>query len=227
MSGAKKWAYCGLGWGLAATLAANVAHAVGRDGVSLVPILAATFWPVALFLATELLYRLTFDTIGDCVSGAMVALVGLGSGYISFGHTSALLRSLGESHTGAALGALAVDGLLVVASLALYREARRPVPASQPARPAVPRDSAPPVPAGQPVPPVPSQRPAPERDSVPSQPSRPAAPAAPSRPAVPLHAAAQDAVRELHAQGMSTREIGERLGLSKSTVARRLKTTAA
>jgi len=58
--------------------------------------------------------------------------VALGAGWISFGHTRALLLTLGESDRGAVLGALAVDGVLVASGLVLFREASALALASAP-----------------------------------------------------------------------------------------------
>ncbi len=230
----KTWAYLTLGWGLAASLAANVAHAVqegGTAGAGAVPLAAAVFWPVALLLCSEVLFRVPFRCFADFVAGLAVGTVGLGAGYISFGHTRALLRDLGEAPAAAVLGALAVDGVLVAAGLTLYREAQRvprdAVPAvPRPAVPAVPRDAVPAVPRDA-VPAVPRDSvPAVPRDTVPAVPrdsvpvkARPAGP-------VPLHAVQGDPVREMAAQGKSVRVIAEELSLSKSTVQRRLRASA-
>jgi len=130
-------ARAGLLLGLGASLAANIAHAVahaskeGQDGSAVVAIAAATFWPVALLATSELLFRLRFDRLGDVLAGSAVAAVALGAGWISYGHTRALLLTLGESKQGAVLGALAVDGVLVASGLVLYREASAPASAPQ------------------------------------------------------------------------------------------------
>lgn len=223
------WAYAALIVGLCATLAANVAHAVQRDDGNwhAVPVAAAGFWPVALFLMFELLCRLRFDSMADYVSAAMVATVGLGAGYISYGHTRALLRGLGESETGARLGALAVDGVLVAASLAAYREAQRAavpaVPAARPVPRAVPRAAVPAVrnvPGGTPVPPVRAvaAQAAQRHGGAVTLP----VPPVPGGTASGGTAAQADPVQAMRAEGMSVRAIAARLELSPSTVQRRL-----
>lgn len=218
------WAYAALIVGLCATLAANVAHAVRRDGGEwhAVPVAAAAFWPVALFLMFELLCRLRFDSSADYVSATMVALVGLGAGYISYGHTRALLRDLGESETGARLGALAVDGVLVAASLAAYRAAQRAaVPTVRPVPRSVPPARA--VPSGTPVPPVRAvaAQAAQRHSGTVTLPVPPGTAGAVGT--APGGTAAQaDPVHAMRAEGMSVRAIAARLELSPSTVQRRL-----
>ena len=113
----------GLLLGLGASLAANVAHAVDVTGTDVAPLVGAAFWPLALLVTSELLFRVRFDRRADVLTALAVACVAAGAGWISFGHTRSLLRSWGESNAGAVLGALAVDGVLVASGAALYRAA--------------------------------------------------------------------------------------------------------
>lgn len=218
----KHVAYLALGLGLCAGLGSNVAHAVQESGTGIVPITAAVFWPVALLLCSEILFRVPFRCAADYVTGTAVALVGLGAGYISFGHTRALLSTLGEAETACVLGALAVDGVLVAAGLTLYRESQRAVPA-QAAQEAVPVQPVPvqPVPAQVAQEPVPVQRVPAAQEAVPVQ----RVPVQAAQP-VQLHAVQGDPVHELKAQGKSVRAIAEELSISPSTVQRRLKQSA-
>lgn len=116
-------ARAGLLLGLGASLAANVAHAVATTPDRIAPLVGAAFWPLALLVTSELLFRLRFDGRADVLAALAVACVAAGSGWISYGHTRALLLSWGESKAGATLGALAVDGVLVACGCALYRSA--------------------------------------------------------------------------------------------------------
>lgn len=116
-------ARAGLLLGLGASLAANVAHAVAVTGLHVAPLIGAAFWPLALLVTSELLFRARFDRHADVLTALAVACVAAGAGWISFGHTRSLLLSWGESNMGAVLGALAVDGVLVACGCALYREA--------------------------------------------------------------------------------------------------------
>ena len=142
-------ARAGLLLGLGASLAANVAHAVTVTGQDVAPLAGATFWPLALLVTSELLFRLRFDARADVLAAGAVACVAAGAGWISLGHTRALLLSWGESDAGAVLGALAVDGVLVACGCALYRDAHRRASApatSAPATSAVGRTLSAPAP---------------------------------------------------------------------------------
>jgi hypothetical protein len=114
--------------GGAVSVAANVAH-------SFVPpagappgwrpmqgaVLSAVFWPVALFVAIEILSRTRWPAgiawrivrLGGLLPVAVVAAV------VSYRHLSGLIRYYGEDGLTAAFGPLAVDGLMIVASAAL------------------------------------------------------------------------------------------------------------
>lgn len=137
-------ARAGLLLGLGASLAANVAHAVSVTGLHVAPLIGAAFWPLALLVTSELLFRARFDRHADVLTALAVACVAAGAGWISFGHTRSLLLSWGESDMGAVLGALAVEGVLVACGCALYREAHGR--ASAPATSAVERATSAPVP---------------------------------------------------------------------------------
>ncbi len=223
----KGWGRFLVGVGLCATLAANVAHAVREAGTGGVTVLALGFaavWPLGLLGCSEVLFRLAFRGARDYVTAVAVAAVGLGAGCISFGHSKALLASeLGESSLAGVLGAIAIDGLLVVGGLTLYGESRHAVPAAQAAQ-RVPAAQAARV-AHAPVP-----RPVPAAQAQAAQVAQVAQAPVP-RPVppvqgVPLHAVQGDPVRELKAQGKSVRAIAEELSISPSTVQRRLKQSA-
>lgn len=216
--------YAGLTLGLSASLAANVAHAIEHSGTSPVPLAGAAFWPLALFLMSELLFRTRMNRASDYAVALAVAAVAAGAGWISFGHTRSLLTSWGETSASATLGALAVDGVLIASGLVLYREAlaaqaaretatqpARPAQAAHPARPAQEQ----PVQAPQtqahtpPEPPPPAQ----EAQDTPAHPEQ-------RLHVVPAHT---DEVHALKARGMSVRAIAAHLEISPSTVQRRLK----
>jgi hypothetical protein len=217
----KGWGRFLVGVGLCATLAANVAHAVREAGTGGVTVLALGFaavWPLGLLGCSEVLFRMAFRGARDYVTAAAVAAVGLGAGFISFGHSKDLLASeLGESSLAGVLGAIAIDGLLVVGGLTLYGESRHAVPAAQAAR-RVPAAQAARV-AHAPVP-----RPVPAAQAQAAQVAQAPVPRpVPPVQGVPLQAVQGDPVRELKAQGKSVRAIAEELSISPSTVQRRLK----
>jgi hypothetical protein len=95
-----------------------VAHADPRIG----PRIAAAFWPLALFLAVEVLTRVQWSAgwsyaLARYVGVSTVAAV---AAVMSYRHMAALL-----ARYGAHLGPLGVDGLMVVSGWALLSEAVR------------------------------------------------------------------------------------------------------
>jgi hypothetical protein len=103
--------------GVVASVAANVAHARSELG----PRLASAFAPVALLLTVEIMSRVPWPSgrawaLGRWAGTGAVALV---AAVTSYRHMSALLVSYGEDNLTALIQPLCVDGLMVVASLAL------------------------------------------------------------------------------------------------------------
>lgn len=143
-------AWLGFGLGIAASVAANVAHADPATG----PRVAAAFWPLALLLAVEVLTRVQWSAgVGYALARyAGVGAVATVAAVMSYRHMAALLARYGEDGFGAHLGPLGVDGLMVVSGVALLSEAARraersaeragtvpaAVPVSVPATPVVP-----------------------------------------------------------------------------------------
>jgi hypothetical protein len=118
----------GFGVGVVASIAANVAHsyippagAVSSWQPATGAIIAAGFWPTALILSVEVISRVywprhwwwAFVRFGGLSTVAVIAAI------ISYRHLSALMTSYGEDPLSAAIGPLAVDGLMVVSSAAL------------------------------------------------------------------------------------------------------------
>jgi hypothetical protein len=110
------------------SVAANIAHSFLPPAGAPVgwhppvgAVLAAAWWPVALFLAVEVLTRVRWQ------SGAWWAIARYGgvtivatvAAIVSYRHMSGLLIAYGEDPLSAHIGPLAVDGLMVVAGLAL------------------------------------------------------------------------------------------------------------
>ncbi|PWV49214.1 DUF2637 domain-containing protein [Nocardiopsis sp. L17-MgMaSL7] len=108
--------------GAVVSVGANVLHALEGDGpTDLGRLIAAGWAPVALLLVAELVARarqsgpkwiIALRWFGTAVVAGVAAVV-------SYGHMRDLLLSYGESHLVAHLLPLSVDGLLLVASLAL------------------------------------------------------------------------------------------------------------
>jgi hypothetical protein len=140
------WGYAGATLGGAVSIAANVAH-------SYVPptdapagwsppggaVIGAVFWPVALFVAIEILARTPWRPgwrwvvlrFGGLLPVAVVAAV------VSYRHLAGLLTYYREDPLTATIGPLAVDGLMVMATAALVATGGRYRPATPlPAPPA-------------------------------------------------------------------------------------------
>ena len=86
----------------------------------------AVFWPVALFVAIEILARTAWPRATRWVVVRFAGLlpVAVVAAIVSYGHLSGLLAQYGESSlTPQHLGPLAVDGLMVMASSTLMATA--------------------------------------------------------------------------------------------------------
>ncbi|MFG3715844.1 hypothetical protein [Micromonospora sp. NPDC047730] len=122
------WVYAGTALGLVASLGFNVGHAFARpEGApadwspSVGRILFGVFLPLATGILLEVVTRVAWPKGRAFVMLRFggVGSVGLASGYVSFLHTSGLLAAWGEDRQTQVLGALAVDGLLLLCSCAL------------------------------------------------------------------------------------------------------------
>ncbi|GAA1449617.1 DUF2637 domain-containing protein [Nocardiopsis tropica] len=117
----------GIAWlafvtGAVVSIGANVLHALDGGGtVEAGRVIASGWAPVALLLVAELVARAR--TAGPWWIGALrwagTAVVAGVAAVVSYGHMRDLLLSYGESDLVAHLLPLSVDGLLLVASLAL------------------------------------------------------------------------------------------------------------
>lgn len=104
--------------GIVASVAANIAHADDAAG----PRLAAAFAPVALLLAVECMSRPAWYRSGPLWALARyggTGLVALVAAVMSYRHMHGLLLSYGEDSLSAAIGPLAVDGLMITSGFAL------------------------------------------------------------------------------------------------------------
>src|SRR3954462_4212396 len=142
----RSWAYTGTILGGAASLAANVAHCYVPPATAPLgwhpeagAVVAAMFWPIALFVAVEILIRTQWPAgawwwLARYAGLLIVALV---AAVVSYRHLSALIRHYGEDGLTSTFGPAAVDGLMVMAAAALLASSPRDQPAS-PATPVVP-----------------------------------------------------------------------------------------
>ena len=122
------WGYAGAVLGGLVSIAANVAHSYvppARAAADWRPaigdVVGAVFWPVALFVAIEILARTGWPSGKRWVVVRFLGLlpVAVVAAIVSYGHLSGLLAHYGESALTSHLGPLAVDGLMVMASSAL------------------------------------------------------------------------------------------------------------
>lgn len=134
------WPYVGAALGGAVSVAANVAHSfVPPAGAAPAwrpepgAVVAAVFWPVALFVVVEIVARTDWPAGRRWVALRWAGLlpVALVAAVVSYRHLSGLLDHYGEAALTARLGPLAVDGLMVTASAALVASSRRPTPVEE------------------------------------------------------------------------------------------------
>lgn len=137
--GAYGVAWCSFAFGIVVSVAANVAHVfypstavlreftdrTGKAAADWSPdlgaVLGAGFWPVALLLTVELLTRVAWPTgwAWGLTRYGGTGLVAAVAAVMSYRHMAGLLAAWGEDAFSAHLGPLAVDGLMVVAGMAL------------------------------------------------------------------------------------------------------------
>ena len=138
------WSRFGFGLGVVASTAANIAHsftpsadvvrrtnelaaATGQtvDWTTWTPpigtIIAAAFWPIALVVSVEVISRVMWPDgwRWKLMRFGGVAIVAAVAAFISYKHLHGLISSYGEDPWSAAVGPLAIDGLMVVCSAAL------------------------------------------------------------------------------------------------------------
>jgi hypothetical protein len=104
--------------GSAASVAANVEHAKDTPGAKL----AGAFVPMALILAVEMMSRPIWQRPGWAWHAARyggTGLVALVTAVMSYSHMHGLLLTYGETELNAAIGPLAVDGLMIVSGFAI------------------------------------------------------------------------------------------------------------
>jgi hypothetical protein len=128
----RRWAYIGAALGGTVSIAANIAHSYVppkelapelAQGWSPNPgaVIGAVFWPVALFVATEILTRVAWPSgrVWWLLRWAGMLPVAFVAALVSYRHLSGLLAFYGEESIVCVLGPLAVDGLMVMATGAI------------------------------------------------------------------------------------------------------------
>lgn len=207
MTGSKTVPWVAFVLGAVASVAANVAHAAERaEHVGVGGMLAAGWAPVALLLVAEMVTR--SRTRGPWWSVAArwtgTGIVATVAAVVSFGHMRDLLLSYGESPLVAHLLPLSVDGLVLVASVALAT----PAPNSKSCQPNAD------VLTVEDVRPVEEeQRNGDSVEDVKAQPEPVPAPES-STPVEDVRAQARDWARSVEATGkrLTGRDVGDRFG---------------
>jgi hypothetical protein len=115
------WAYIGAGLGGLVSIAANVAHTYLSGSPERLAVAMSVFWPVALFVAVEILARTRWPSGRRWIAIRFLGLlpVALVAAVVSYRHLSGLLAHYSEDPLTVAIGPLAVDGLMVMATAAL------------------------------------------------------------------------------------------------------------
>ncbi|GAA1546794.1 hypothetical protein GCM10009827_078740 [Dactylosporangium maewongense] len=218
------WAYAGAALGGVVSVAANVAHSfvppAGSDAGWLPEfgaVVGAVFWPVAVFVAVEILARIAWPNgkrwgalrfLGLLPVAAVAALV-------SYRHLSGLLDFYGEDDVTVFLGPLAVDGLMVMATGALIATGARRTAEAAPSVQRTPIVEVDPIPQIERTPEA--ATPAPEPALALAEPVRAVRKPAPKRQP---SAAARVTSAVARSPKASDATIAARLGLSEATVKR-------
>lgn len=199
------WAYAGAIGGGAVSIAANIAHSfLPPDGAPLGwrpeigAVVGAVVWPVFLFIAVEIFVRNIWPKGWSWVLLRWVGLLPVAgvAAFVSYRHLSGLLAHYGEEPIICIIGPLAVDGLMIMSTGALYAgsRAKRAAQAAAAAAGTTTSTTTPQVAA----PPVSPARPAPmPADSPPHAAPAPAASApAPAAAPTPAEVAARATARK-------------------------------
>jgi hypothetical protein len=223
------WAYVGAILGGVVSIAANVAHSyvppAGAPADWSPPggaVVGAIFWPVALFVAVEILARIAWPSGRRWAVlrfGGLVPVAGVAA-FVSYRHLSGLLTFYGEDGLTATLGPLAVDGLMVMATGALLATARR-ITAAEPAPVTAPATAPADVTVTAPEP-----TPAPAADTTPAV--KAVAKPAPAKRVVRQPASAEKVAKAAAKMpGATVAAIAAKAGVSESTARRHLPAAAA
>lgn len=118
----RRFAYITMIGMLALSLAGNVAHVVHLDpSPSVLSVIRAMVWPIGVWLAVELFVRIPWEAIIThlLVRWAGLLLVAFIAALVSYRHLRGLMIADGEEAIVYNLGPIAIDGLMLMATLAL------------------------------------------------------------------------------------------------------------
>lgn len=119
----RRWSRFALGFGAVMSILGNETHTVLTPGPLNIVIRTALaiVWPVALFVAVEVLVRVNWraqfiDYAGRIIMMIPVTIV---AAVVSYQHLHALMSLAGEDGVSALIGPVAIDGLMVGGTVAL------------------------------------------------------------------------------------------------------------
>lgn len=119
----RKWSRFALGFGAVMSILGNETHTVltpGHVGI-VIRVALAAIWPVALFVAVEVLVRVNWRAQFIDYAGRFVMMfpVTIVAAVVSYQHLHALMELAGEDGVSALIGPVAIDGLMVGGTVAL------------------------------------------------------------------------------------------------------------
>jgi hypothetical protein len=119
----KRWSRFALGFGAVMSILGNETHTAltpGHVGI-VIRVALAAIWPVALFVAVEVLVRVNWRAQFIDYAGRFVMMfpVTVVAAVVSYQHLHALMVLAGEDGVSALIGPVAIDGLMVGGTVAL------------------------------------------------------------------------------------------------------------
>lgn len=143
-SNGRAWGYLGVVLGGLVSVGANIAHSyLAPAGASMSwrppagAVIGAEFWPIALFVALEILARTSWPSRKRWIVVRFLGLVPVAvvAAVVSYEHLSGLLAHYGEDQLTVRFGPLAVDGLMIMSSAAVMATTPQ---RAEPAKPVLP-----------------------------------------------------------------------------------------
>lgn len=137
------WAYGGVALGLTTSIIANVAHTFVPPVDAPVgwstqrgAVFGAVFWPLAVFVTMETQARVAWPPgwRSTMIRHSGMLTVALVAAVVSYRHMSGLLAFYGEDRLTCVIGPIAIDGLMVMATSAVFATRRADEHADREAR---------------------------------------------------------------------------------------------
>lgn len=119
----RRWSRFALGFGAVMSVLGNETHTILTPGHvnPVIRVALAAIWPVALFVAVEVLVRVNWRAQFIDYAGRFVMMfpVTVVAAVVSYQHLHALMVLAGEDGVSALIGPVAIDGLMVGGTVAL------------------------------------------------------------------------------------------------------------